>query len=160
MKRILTKLEERGHQVRLILLREKKIKFCDGCLSCDETGKCKLRDDMQVIYSQLEESDLIIFGSPNYFHNMSGLMKNFVDRLLPFYYKNKLKDKKAIAMIVGADDKIEAAKKPISCIKEAVDLLGMSFVGDFYLAARENDEAENNPKSLENIDKFAENLAE
>ena len=75
-------------------------------------------------------------------------------------HRKKLKDKKAVAVIAGADDKIEAIKKPTDCIKEVVDLLNMSFVGDFYLAVRENDEAENNPKSLEEIDKFAENLAE
>ncbi len=160
LKRILTKLEEQGHQVRLILLREKKIKFCDGCLSCNETGKCKLRDDMQTIYPRLEESDLIIFGSPNYFSNVSGMMKNFFDRLLPFYYGKKLKDKKAVAAVVGASDKVETIKRSTDYIKTAADLLKISFIGDFYLMARENNEVENNPDSIKKIDEFAENLAE
>ncbi len=151
-------MEEQGHQTRLILLREKRIQFCDGCLSCDETEKCKLRDDMQIIYPQLEESDLIIFGSPVYFNNVTGMMKNFIDRLLPFYYKNKLRDKKIVAAIVGASDKIETIKKSTDCIKTAADLLKMSFVGDIYLVARKNDEVENNSESLKQIDKFAENL--
>ena len=160
LKRMLTKLEERGHKTRLILLREKRIQFCDGCLSCDKTGKCKLRDDMQIIYSQLEESDLIILGSPNYFNNMSGMMKNFVDRLLPLYYKNKLEGKKTVAVISGVSNEIKAIGGSVNCVKAAADLLKMSFIGDFYLTARKNDEAENNPENLKEIDKFAENLAE
>ena len=160
LKRILTKLEEQGHQARLVLLREKRIQFCDGCLSCSETGRCKLRDNMQTIYSQLEESDLIIFGSPNYFSNVTGLMKNFIDRMFPLYYKNKLRDKKAVAVIVGAPDNMETIKKPADYIKEVADLLNMSFIGDFYLTVRESNEAENNPKSIEEISKFVENLAE
>lgn len=34
LKRILTKAEELGVKTELILLREKRIEFCDGCLSC------------------------------------------------------------------------------------------------------------------------------
>ena len=29
-----------GHQVELISLRGKEIKFCIGCLSCQKTGAC------------------------------------------------------------------------------------------------------------------------
>ena len=50
--------KEKGAEVELIFLREKRIEFCDGCLRCDETGKCHLRDDMQEIYKKLEESDI------------------------------------------------------------------------------------------------------
>jgi len=160
LKRVLTKLEERGHKTRLILLREKRIQFCDGCLSCDKTGKCKSRDDMQTIYSQLEESDLIILGSPNYFHNMSGMMKSFVDRLNPFYTNLKLKDKKLVAVVVGASNKTETIKRSVGCLEAVADWFKIFFVGDIYLTARESDEVENNPESLGEIDKFAENLAE
>jgi len=158
IKRILTKTEELGAKVELVLLCEKRIEFCKGCLSCDSSGKCDIRDDMQIIYPKFESADLIIFGSPNYFSNVSGMMKNFIDRLLPLYYKNKLKDKKAIAVIVGASGESKAIKESINCVKIAADLLNMPLTGDLYLTAREYQDIENNPESIQKIDEFAKNL--
>jgi multimeric flavodoxin WrbA len=159
LKRILTKAEELGARTELILLREKRIEFCNGCLSCDSTGECNIRDDMQIIYPKLEEADLIIFGSPNYFNNMSGMMKNFIDRLLPFYYEDKLKDKKIVAVVVGASDKIEMIKKPIDCIEEVINLLKASFAGDFSLMEKDKvNDIENNPDDIKKIDEFTEGL--
>ena len=158
LKRILTKAEELGSSVELVLLREKRIEFCNGCLNCDSTGECNIRDDMQIIYPKLENADLIILGSPNYFHNVSGMMKNFVDRLLPFYYKDKLKDKKIVEVIVGASGESDAIKKSIGCFEEAVNLLKASCVGDLYLAARKHQDIENDPDKIKKIDEFAEGL--
>lgn len=159
LKRVLAKAEELGAKTELILLREKRIEFCDGCLSCDSAGQCKIRDDMQIIYPRLEENDVIIFGSPNYFNNVSGLMKNFIDRLLPYYYKNKLKDKNVALVVVGASDKIKMIEKSVGCIKEAIDLLDMSLIGEFSLVGKDKpDDVENNPESIKKIDEFAKNL--
>ena len=41
--------ESAGHEVEFVSLRGKKIAFCVGCLSCGETGKCAIRDDMAEI---------------------------------------------------------------------------------------------------------------
>ena len=158
LKRILTKAEELGARTELVLLREKRIEFCNGCLNCDSTGECNIRDDMQIIYPKLKEADLIIFGSPNYFSNVSGMMKNFIDRMHPFYKDSKLKGKKIVGVVVGASNKIEAIEKSINCIKAASDLLNMSFVGDLYLIARDFQDIENNPESIQKIDEFAEGL--
>jgi len=158
LKRILTKASEFGASTELILLREKRIEFCDGCLNCDSSGKCKIRDDMQIIYPKLENADLIIFGSPNYFHNVSGMMKNFIDRLLPFYYENKLKDKKIVEVIIGASNEADAIKKSTGCIEEVINLLKASCVGDFYLTARKSQDIENNPYDIKKIDEFAKEL--
>ena len=37
--------EAAGHQVELVSLRGKEIKFCIGCLSCQKTGACVIKDD-------------------------------------------------------------------------------------------------------------------
>ena len=41
--------EAAGHQVELISLRGKEIKFCIGCLSCQKTGACVFKDDVPAI---------------------------------------------------------------------------------------------------------------
>ena len=35
-----------GHEVELISLRGKEIKFCIGCLKCQEIGACVFKDDV------------------------------------------------------------------------------------------------------------------
>ena len=158
LKRILTKAEELGSSSELVLLREKRIEFCDGCLNCDSSGECSIRDDMQIIYPKLEEADLVIFGSPNYFHNVSGMMKNFIDRLLPFYYADKMRDKKMVVVVIGASDKTDAIKKSISCVEEVANLLKASCIGDLYLVAKEFQDIENDPDKIKKIDEFTEGL--
>jgi len=158
LKRILTKAEELGSSVELVLLREKRIEFCNGCLSCDSTGKCNVRDDMQLIYPKLESADLIIFGSPNYFSNMTGMMKNFIDRLNPFYTSKKLKNKKVVAVVVGGSNKPETIKNSIKSIELAADWTEMPLVGDLYLTGEKSQDIENDPDKIRKIDEFTEGL--
>jgi multimeric flavodoxin WrbA len=56
--------------------------FCQGCKTCYRTGKCFITTDKtEEIHDILEESDGIIFGSPTYSCNVSGLFKVFHSRL-------------------------------------------------------------------------------
>lgn len=56
---------------------------------------------MTEIYKVLEKSDIIIFGSPTYFANVSGRMKTFMDRCNPYWFNKKLNGKRAYLMGVG-----------------------------------------------------------
>ena len=56
------------------------------------------------------EADLIVIGTPNYFDNVPGLMKDFIDRTVPFYETDKLKGKKLITIVTGGE-KIANSKK-------------------------------------------------
>ena len=38
-----------GHEVEHISLKDKEIKFCLGCLACQQTEKCVLKDDANKI---------------------------------------------------------------------------------------------------------------
>ena len=55
--RLIKGAEEAGNQVEHISLKDKKLNFCIGCLSCQKTQKCVLKDDeyslskSQVYYS-------------------------------------------------------------------------------------------------------------
>ena len=82
---ILKMINENIENSELILLKEKNIEYCKGCLACHNIEYCVLDDDINEIISKIIDSDLIIFGVPNYFDNVSGLFKNFMDRLHPLY---------------------------------------------------------------------------
>lgn len=100
-------LKEKGVDNEVILLREKEINRCQGCVEyCNHNFKCQIQDDMQEIMKKMEEADGFIFISPNYFKMPTGLFKDFIDRCSIFYTAGKeeqFKSKKALVMAVGTD---------------------------------------------------------
>lgn len=79
---------EVGAEAELLSLIGKEIKPCDGCFSCEKTGKCHIKDDMQPIYEKLLEADGIIIGTPVYFWFMAGQTKVLLDRTIALEYPN------------------------------------------------------------------------
>ena len=77
--------EEAGHETKKICVYDKKIEFCKGCLVCQTTGKCILRDDAERIIAQLKAMDVLVFATPIYFYEMSGQMKTLLDRTNPLF---------------------------------------------------------------------------
>lgn len=157
LKKLLIKAEEFGAKTELILLREKRIEFCNGCLECDRTGKCVLRDVMQEMYMRLEENDVIIFGSPVYFENVSGMMKNFMDRLVPYCTNKKLIGKKMIVIGVGETGS-EMANKVVDKFNALAESLGLVPFGDMYFRAKEANDIEKDPSSSEKIESFCKSI--
>ncbi len=102
---LLASAENNGAQVDRVLLRKLKIKFCVGCDKCAEKGECAINDDMQKIYPELLNADVIVVGCPNYFKNVSALTKNFIDRTNAFVrFERKLKGKFAVGLCVGGEE--------------------------------------------------------
>ncbi len=138
----------------LILLKDKSIKHCNGCMSCEKTKECIIDDDMQEVYKLLRESGLIIIGSPNYFTNITGLLKDFVDRTDALYKEKELKDKKLIAIVVGDLPKTEAQKVIDQVFVEFARIHKMDLIGTFAFQAAEPNDLKNNPETKEKIDKI------
>jgi len=94
-------------EVRLDLYTAEDIDIinCCGCLNCFLKGACLLdrKDCFEGIKSEIMESDLIILGSPVYFHNVSGYTKTFIDRLTYWSHLMKLRNKRGI-VIATADN--------------------------------------------------------
>lgn len=66
-----------------IFLSEKEIKHCKGCHACwtRGPGQCVTDDDMPGVLLQMAGADIIVFASPVYFGNISGMLKVFMDRM-------------------------------------------------------------------------------
>ena len=77
-----------GHEVELITLRGKDIKFCIGCLACQKTGACVFKDDVPAIMDSVLNADVVCWASPIYYYEMSGQMKTLIDRMNAMYTKD------------------------------------------------------------------------
>lgn len=74
-------------EMTYLYLADVDLKMCRGCFECISKGedRCPLKDDRVGIEGMMDRSDGIILVSPGYVQNVSGLMKNFMDR---FAYTN------------------------------------------------------------------------
>ena len=80
---------ETGHQVEKISLAGKNIQFCQGCLSCQTSGRCFLRDDADaIVQEKILPAQVLVFATPIYYYGMSGQMKTLLDRANPLYAGN------------------------------------------------------------------------
>ena len=78
--RIEENLRKAGIDVLFYNLGEMKMSHCTGCNYCYRTGYCCMEDDAEQLSKRMEEADGVILGSPTYASNVSGLMKDFIDR--------------------------------------------------------------------------------
>lgn len=96
-----TVLDATGFDYELVLLKDKSIKQCPACGGCFYSHRCIVQDDMQELYDKLSDADIIVLGCPTYFANVTALMKTFIDRCLPLYLSEKLKNKSFSLLSVG-----------------------------------------------------------
>ena len=64
--------KEAGNEVELISLKDKKIDFCVGCLACQKTGCCVIKDDAIEIEGKVLHADVVAFASPIIIMECSG----------------------------------------------------------------------------------------
>ena len=124
---------------RKIVLRERDIKICDGCLTCEQTGKCHVVDDMNSILNQLSLADGLIFAIPVHFDSVPGPLKNFIDRLNPLLLDRRLKGKKMGLLVVGqltGKEGKSSRRKVVNYMKNLAKIFDMKFVGSVEARGR------------------------
>ena len=99
--------KEAGHDVELLSLKGKDIKYCIGCLSCRRTGICVLKDDVADIMAKIKNAEVVVYATPIYYYEMCGQMKTLLDRLNPLYSADYLF--RDIYMIATAAENDESA---------------------------------------------------
>ena len=142
----------------IVFLRKKKIQFCgggDNC--CKKTKECHIKDDMPEIYKKLEESDVLVLGSPAYFFNVTAMMKNFMDRCNPYWFSKKLKGKKAFLVSVGGSSE-ESMKDTIKAMENFLRGVFIKSIGSYYAKAENVGEIKENPKVIKELQSIGKDL--
>ena len=112
--------EEAGHKVTFLSLKGKKIQYCIGCLACQKTEKCVLKDDAAEFVEQVKNADILVFATPIYYYEMCGQMKTLLDRLNPLY-PSDYKFRKVYMIATAADGSDEAFEKAYQGLQGWVD---------------------------------------
>ena len=84
-----------GCETKMIHLRDLKFTGCISCLACKIKGSkcaglCAIRDDLRPVLEETLASDILVIGTPVYFHYPTALTRAFMERLLfaPLDYVN------------------------------------------------------------------------
>ena len=123
-------LRNAGSEVIEIYLSDFSPEPCDGCLKCDETGKCHIEDGMNEINEHLASADGLVIGTPARWALLSGSLKTFIDRTNPLAGPERLKGKKVGIIAVGQCEGEEAIsiKKAAKSILNYCDDAGMELI--------------------------------
>jgi multimeric flavodoxin WrbA len=157
MKNLKVATEKKFAETELISLRDRNIKMCDGCLVCEKTNACNVKDDMQEIYEIMLSSDVLVLGSPTYMDAPTGSAMNFIHRMYPLY--GKIIGKRFASVIVGqvpGADGIASRGKVEDYFKSIASLFGLEYRGSISVAARDPNDA----SGIADIGKQCEDFAD
>ncbi|MBU0515681.1 MAG: flavodoxin family protein [Proteobacteria bacterium] len=69
-----------GADIERVYVRQLDVAGCLECGACNDTGECAVKDDMQAVYDQLDQADVIVVGSPIFFYGPPSQLKALIDR--------------------------------------------------------------------------------
>ena len=72
-------------EVKTVRLYGLDYKGCMACMACKIKGKasnlCKFKDALTPVLEEIAQADGLVLGSPNYFGEVTGQMRTFLERL-------------------------------------------------------------------------------
>lgn len=124
--------KDAGHDVEVISLKDKTVGFCKGCLACQTTQKCVIKDDAVEIAEKVKDVDTLVFATPIYYYEMSGQMKTLLDRLNPLF-PSDYKFRNVYMISTAAEDETFVPEKAVSGLNGWIDCFEKaSFKGSLF----------------------------
>ena len=163
VRRILAGAKEAGGKTEFLKLADLTINYCLGCGSCRATGECVVQDDMDRVVDAIQQSNVIVLGSPIYLWQVSGNTKVFMDRLcrlLTPNYESRLNGPKRIAFAYTQGNPDGELFKPYLDFQEKVyPFLGFTLVGRIQATGtRTKDDILSQEETLARAFSFGQNL--
>ncbi len=129
----------RGAEVKTIILNDLEISPCQHCDACLEAGRCKIEDDMQMVYRELEDADRIVLASPIQFMGVTAQMKAMIDRCQALWarkYVLKLpplgnrRERKGFFISVGGREIANVFEPALVMVKTVFRILDITYAGE------------------------------
>lgn len=132
-------------QIEKVYIRDLKISPCRECRSCDKTGICIVKDDMQKLHDKICDADYVIIASPIFYYNVTAQLKTVIDRSQCFWARKYLLKKQPVKSgIKGIFVSVCASKPPhfFDCAKKTVkyyfDAYDIEYYRDFLVNKIDN----------------------
>ena len=129
----------KGAEVKTIILNGLNIAPCQHCDACLETGKCRIQDNMQMVYQELEQADRIVLASPIQFMGVTAQMKAMIDRCQALWARKYVlkmppldnkKERKGFFISVGGTKLANLFEPALVMIKTLFRLIDITYAGE------------------------------
>ncbi len=167
---VLRGAESRGAEVSTTYICDLDIAPCQHCDSCLELGDCKTADDMQLVFRQLAEADIIVLASPIYFMGVTAQLKAMIDRCQALWArKHHLKipplgdkrPRKGFFVSVAGRKKAGSFEPAIATVKALFATLDVDYAGELvFPGVDEKGAILKNPDALKQAYEAGQRLAE
>ena len=134
--------ENKSHQVVCFNVCKMNIKGCLACEYCHGKGEgaCVQKDDMQKIYTELKDTEMLVLAAPIYYHGISGQLKCAIDRFYSALYPKAPESLKYVSMFLASGDKNQYAGARFSFDGDFLGYLGLEDKGFFTCAGNMKEE--------------------
>jgi multimeric flavodoxin WrbA len=150
--------ESKGAEVKTIVLNDLDIAPCQHCDACLKAGKCRIDDDMQMVYQELEKADVIVLASPIQFTGVTAQMKAMIDRLQSLWAKKYIlkipplgddRERKGFFISVGGRKVANLFEPALAMIKTVFVILNVTYTGELlFRGIDEKGAIKNHPDAL------------
>ena len=132
----------RGAKVKTIILNDLNIAPCQHCDACLETGRCKIEDDMQMVYDELEQADRIVLASPIQFMGVTAQAKAMIDRCQALWARKYVlnipplgdrRERKGLFVSVGGRTVANLFEPALVTVKSLFRVLDIIYAGELVL---------------------------
>ena len=129
----------RGAKVKTIILSQLSIAPCQHCDACLETGKCKVKDDMQMVYKELERADRVVLASPVHFMGVTAQTKAMIDRCQALWVRKYIlkqpplgdkRERKGLFISVGGMKLANLFEPALATVKALFKVLDITYAGE------------------------------
>lgn len=119
---------DEGLAIETVYLAHQSIHQCRGCRVCFDKGeeKCPLKDDLLSIRTKMDAADGLIVATPVYVNDVSGTVKNWLDRLAFVCHRPRFAGKSAYLLATVGNG---PANHALKTLKMALNSWGYHVVG-------------------------------
>lgn len=145
-------------QVTNVFLYDYIVNPCTDCRACKEGDfTCVIDDEMHNLYREIDNTDILVFGTPIYWFGPTGVMKMVIDRFRPYFVSKKLSGKKA-AIILPAGSGKPDCDLTTEMFKRICKTLEIDFVGAVTSEAYDVGDSFNDKNALAEIEKLTSKI--
>ena len=143
LKEVMRGAASKGAKVKTTILNNLKIIPCQHCDACLKAGNCRIQDDMQMVYKELEDADRIVFASPIQFMTVSAQAKVMIDRCQCLWARkyvlkipplSKERERKGLFISVGGRKVANLFEPALVTVKAWFNTLNITYAGDLLFS--------------------------
>ncbi len=147
IKDFIEEIQHAGFRTKIITTPDLSFAACGGCLACESTDDCVVKDDVQTFQESLLISPGFVLATPVYLMGPPGRLKCLLDRFWPWMLRPRLFGKYGAVIVTSISYGAESLSEYLSAILES---WGLGVVKPVATIVPKKDDIETRKKNLTN----------